>query len=256
MPRWLWILLTIIISSGIYLSVRYGLRPKPIAMINPTVIGQPIEMGPLIYNRIYEAIRTEKILFFGYSDVKIFSNPFVGFIKAARANGMNFKTIIEVSDSKRPNQLSTTLALELAVNWISVGPEDLLPILKQQMAKHEVVGVVVPVEQGTHLERSGLIKQVEAELKSPIMAINFLPFYVTENELERQSLDCSKSKDEMNTKEKLDCASLKISRKFLRKKLDELKYYVALEWHGLKEYLAYIHTPVFAKTEEIQQENK
>lgn len=250
MPRWLWFLLTLIISSGIYLSVRYGLRPKPIAMINPTVIGQPVEMGALVYRRIYEAIRTEKILFFGYSDVKIFSSPFVGFIKSARAHGMVFKTIIEVSDSKRPNELATTLALELATNWITVTPEDLLQTLKEQITKNQVVVVVVPVEQATHLERSGLIKQMEAELKSPIVAINFLPFYVTENQLEQQNIDCSKSKEEMNAKEKLDCASMKISRKFLRKKLDELKYYVALEWHGLKEYLAYLHSPVFAKKTE------
>lgn len=236
------------------MSVRYGLRPKPIAMINPTVIGQPVEMGALVYRRISEAIRTEKILFFGYSDVKIFSEPFVGFIKSARANGMHFKTIIEVSDSKRRNEFSTTLALELAMNWIVITPEDLLPVLKQQMAKHEVVVVVVPVEQATHLEKSGLIKQMESELKSPIVAINFLPFYVTEDQLERQNFACNKAKEEMNTKEKLDCASLKISRKFLRKKLDELKYYVALEWHGLKEYLAYLHSPVFAKAEQIQPE--
>ena len=250
MPRWLWVLLTCLISVGIYLSVRYGLRPKPIAMINPTVIGQPVEMGPLVYNRIYEAIRTEKILFFGYSDVKIFSSPFVGFIKSARASGMNFKTIIEVSDNKKPNELSTTLGIELAMNWIVVPAENLLETLKQQISKNQVVIVVVPIEQATHLERSGLIKKMEVELKSPIVAINFLPFYVTEDQLEQQNIDCGKPKEEMNTKEKLDCASLKISRKFLRKKLDELKYYVALEWHGLKEYLAYLHSPVFAKQTE------
>lgn len=247
MPRWLWILLTCVISVGIYLSVRYGLRPKPIAMINPTIISEPAEMGVLVYRRIHEAIRTEKILFFGYSDAKFFSNPFAGFIKSARAQGMNFKTVVEVSDNKKASELSSVLGLQLAVNWIVVPPENLVKILKEQVAKNQVVAVVVPVDQATHLEKSGLIKQMEAELKSPIVAINFLPFYVNEDQLEQHHFDCTKPKVEMNSKEKLDCASFKISRKFLRKKLDELNYYVALEWHGLKEYLAYLHTPLFDK---------
>ena len=243
MPRWLWILLTCLISSGIYLSVRYGLRPKPIAMINPTVITEPSEMGVLVYRRIHEAIRTEKILFFGYSDLKFFSTPFSGFVRAARAGGMNFRTVIEVAEPGRSSELSTTIAVNLAISWIVTTPADFVKTLKDQLVKDQSVAVIVPVEQATHLERAGLVKQMEAELKSPIVAINFLPFYVSEEELEQLQLDCTKAKEEMNTKEKLDCATYKISRKFLRKKLDEAKYFVALEWHGLKEYLAYLHLP-------------
>ena len=251
MPRWLWILLTCLISSGIYLSVRYGLRPKPIAMINPTVINEPSEMGVLVYRRIHEAIRTEKILFFGYGDVKFFSTPFAGFIKAARAGGMNFKTVIEVAEPGHPSELSTTTAVNLAINWVVVAPADIVKTLKEQLAKEQPIAVIVPVEQATHLERAGLVKQMETELKSPIVAINFLPFYVSEDELEQLQMDCTKSKEEMNSKEKLDCASFKISRKFLRKKLDEAKSFVALEWHGLKEYLAYLHLP--SKSAQPQQ---
>ena len=243
MPRWLWIFLTFLISTGIYLSVRYGLRPKPIAMINPTVISSPNEMGTLVYRRIHESIRTEKILFFGYSDVKIFSTAFSGFIKAARAEGLNFKTVIEVTTTNASNDMSAVLAMDLAVNWLRVAPQDLPQLLKDQMAKNQLLAVTVPVEQATHLEKMGLIKQMEGELKSPIVAINFLPFFVTEEELNQQNMDCTKPKQEMQTKEKLDCATYKISRKFLRKKLDPTKYYVALEWHGLKEYLAYLHVP-------------
>ncbi len=75
------------------------------------------------------------------------------------------------------------------------------------------------------------------------MAINFLPFYVSEEELGDNPPDCDKPKHEMTAKEKLSCATYKISRKFLRKKLDQTKLFVALEWHGLKEYLAYLHSP-------------
>lgn len=243
MPRWLWILLTFIISSGIYLSVRYGLRPKAIAMINPTVISEPSEMGALVYRRIRESIRTEKILFFGYNDVKIFSVPFIGFVKTAAADGLTYKTVIEVANGTKSDELSNILSPLMAAYWRVVPPEKLAVTLREVLANNQTAIVIVPVEEATHLERTGLIKHVEGELKSPIMAINFLPFYVSEAELNKRNFDCMKSKEEMTAKDKLDCASYKISRKFLRKKLDEAKFFIALEWHGLKEYLAYLHTP-------------
>lgn len=200
-------------------------------------------MGALVYRRIRDSVRTEKVLFFGYTDVKFFSAPFVGFMKTAIGDGLKIKTVIEVADGVSANSLKD-LGPTLNVNWITVDAAKLAQILQDQKMKQQPLVVIVPAEQATHLEKSGLVKQMEGELKSPIMAINFLPFYVDEKEItEEMTDDCAKPQNEMLAREKLQCASYKVSRKFLRKKLDETKLFVALEWHGLKEYLAYLHTP-------------
>ena len=59
MKRWIWFLVSIFISTGVYFTLRYGLRPKPIPVLNATEFNEAQQIGAVVYKRLRQEIRGE-----------------------------------------------------------------------------------------------------------------------------------------------------------------------------------------------------
>src|SRR5579872_4491460 len=87
MKRWIWFAVSIFISTSVYFTIRYGLRPKPIPVMNASEFERPEQIGAVIYKRLYEEVGSERVLLLG-SDKAIVqpsASMWTGFLLTARA---------------------------------------------------------------------------------------------------------------------------------------------------------------------------
>src|SRR4051812_31508713 len=101
--RWMWIVASIFISTGVYFTIRYGLRPKPIPVLNVTEFANAQEIGAVIYRRLRQEIRTEHILLLGstpklpgYADIR------AGLLKTASADSLKISVVLQREGLKTP----------------------------------------------------------------------------------------------------------------------------------------------------------
>src|SRR4051812_29815498 len=82
--RWVWILVSIFISTGVYFTIRYGLRPKAIPVLNATEFAEVPQIGAVIYKRLRQEIRTEQLLLLGSTpELAGYEDLWVGLLKSA-----------------------------------------------------------------------------------------------------------------------------------------------------------------------------
>src|SRR3954470_22627530 len=88
--RWIFFLVSMIVSTGVYFTIRYGLRPKPIPVMNATSFNQPGEIGAVIYRRLRQEIRAERVLLLGSTpELSDYDEVWTGLLKTAAADNVN-----------------------------------------------------------------------------------------------------------------------------------------------------------------------
>src|SRR5262245_22285128 len=84
MKRVLWILLALALSTGVYFTIRYGLRPKPIPILNVTEFSNGEQIGAVIYRRLRQNIRQERLVVLGsLPELAVSADVWNGFLKTA-----------------------------------------------------------------------------------------------------------------------------------------------------------------------------
>src|SRR4051812_29027396 len=82
MSRWFWIAASVLISTLIYFTIRYGLSPKPIPVMNLTQFQNEEQIGADLYRRLRQNIRQERLLVLGSSaDIPQIQSLWTGFLK-------------------------------------------------------------------------------------------------------------------------------------------------------------------------------
>lgn len=222
MPRWIWIALAFCISTSVYFTIRYGLRPKPVPVINPTQFETPEQIGVVIYKRLRQNVRADQLVILGSSngereeDSKIWD----GFTKEATAEGGRVETI-------RSDEIGDKTALFKKVD----------EALKAK--KFVIVRGLTP--EVSHLTQNSLSRDLDRQRKHPVLSISIMRLAINKIDADDLQTQCLSTDDE--SVRKLDCAAQKVARKYLKRKLEADKLWAVMERHGLKEYLVFVHRP-------------
>lgn len=233
MKRWFWILAALVLSTAVYFVIRYGLRPKPIPVMNATQFENTEQIGAVIYRRLRTDIRAERIVLLGSAGVGLESNKvWQGLMKAA-------------ADDKE----------KLAYFVLpGVDPVPINPAWETAPFAAEVVREKARMPGGTvlvngiakdvsHLVKGSLSVTMDEMIQHPVLSISILPLALdtqSAGALENQCLDATESNE---ASYRLDCAARRVARRYARKNLDPGKVWAVMERHGLKEYLVFIHLP-------------
>src|SRR6187200_922925 len=103
MKRWLWFLVSIVISTGVYFTLRYGLRPKPIPVLNATEFAETPQIGAVIYKRLRQEIRGERIVLLGSTpELQDYEQVWMGLLKTAVADQINIPVLFQHEGLKAP----------------------------------------------------------------------------------------------------------------------------------------------------------
>ncbi len=237
MLRWVWVFVAVVLSSGIYFSIRYGLRPKPIPMMKPTVFADYEEMGSMLFKRLSQPIRSEKIIVLGYEPTLSEANLiWQGLLKAARSHRVQINKIYYLGSENLPGYFQSLKVEDLDLSQIESIKEQLI----RAKRRNGINVFIVPTDQATHLRKDSLTKKLESSALGPVLSLSQLPLILDSEEQEKVSSSCTEL-DPDDFRAKLDCTSFKFAKSQARRKLDPSKTYGALERHGLKEYLIFVH---------------
>lgn len=241
MVRWLWVILAVCLSSSIYLVVRYGLRPKPIPVMNPTRFERLDQVGVVTYKRLRQNLRAERILLVGISpEVRMGPEIWRGFVRAAMADGQKLALY-------RP---ATGLAVEESwPNGVSIQEYDPIKVeesgfardIQSQIHAGMLLVVLAETRETSHLVTNSISRRLESVLGRPVLSVSVLNFSVLPPPADEPSSQCLDASEDNTGQVRLACAVHRVQRKFLKRHLDPQRIWGIIERHGLKEYLLFIY---------------
>ena len=228
-----WLVGALTLSICLFLVVRYGLNPKPIAKMNPTVFENLEQVGAVVYRRLHVDIRKHKVIVVGSSPfIKGYEKVWDGFLRTALEQNDSFETILvqpELNFSHRWPTKSIYFG----------GPvNDLARQIESGLKKGNVfihtANVLTP-----HSAEVEILKSLELQLGQPILVFSQQKFVVSRDQLNSILPAC----DEESLKFQLSCLAEHFSKRFFRKKLSQDKLYAGLEQIGRSDYIVYITQP-------------
>lgn len=228
----IWIPLAVLLSFAVYFVLKWGLKPKPIAQINPTRFEEPEQIGAVVYRRLRAVLRQEKLLVIGSASwINDSDKIWNGFIAAAREDGVQIARLYQ-EESVRPVK---------EFKGLPVAPLDGAKFDRDRDGSKLVVLHTTSL-RSSHSDKNSLTRQLEQELKRPWPSITLLSLAVTGEEIEALEPPCPIAQIQSEP-HSLGCSSARISRKFLRRRYDPTALWAAMERHGLKDYLLFVHNP-------------
>lgn len=239
MKRWIWIVAAFLISTGVYFTIRYGLRPKPIPVLNPTEFADLEQIGAVIYKRLRHDIRSERIVLLGSSqdiveDYKIWS----GFLKAAAADK---EKIVFFQHAGVPTVTEAQAWENVPFDEAAIQSGEIFNKVKERAKAGQLILIHGRTGEVSHLVSGSLSRQVDRTVQHPVLAISSLRLALTDEERDNLSTQCLDTSG--SPEYRLACAGQKVARKYLRKNLDRSKIWAVAERHGLKEYLIFVNVP-------------
>lgn len=241
MQKWLWIIGFLLVVSGLGLSIRFGLKPKPVALINPTQVDIYEEAGVIAYRRLRQNLKEERVWVLGSNPlISAYPQIWNGFIAAAR----NDDTPVDVLYTQRElKDLRDFTGVETKSISLDEDIDSLINEIKEHIYNKKRVLVQTVLNESSHMIEGAFIYKLESALERPVISFNLLPMAVNREEMDVLQPTCPEGLSVLEGLDPLGCAAANISRKFLRKRLSAKKLWVAMEKHGLKEVLLFIHQP-------------
>gem|GEM_PF-1350357 len=242
MPKWFWALLAFLLSTGIYFSIRFGLQPKPIPQLNPTVFDNPEQIGVVTYHVLRASLRAERVLVLGSSlAISNYQEVWDGFVKAALADGIKLDNLYQREDLVTPPTLKSEKVR--SVKAADLNQKAFLDEVRAGYQRGEIELLHLLNLESTHLIPGTVTRSLQELPNLPVMSISMLPMAVRQQDLEQLQPVCVDPRIDGQPEERLGCAAARISRKYIRKRLPHDKWVAAIERYGLKEYLLFISEP-------------
>jgi hypothetical protein len=240
MKRILWIVLAVALSTGVYFTIRYGLRPKPIPILNPTEFSNPEQIGAVIYRGLRQNIRQERLVVLGsMPELSVSAEIWNGFLKTAAADKVNIDVFYQWPNVAVPETANKMGLISLTEADIQSG--DFANQVRQKLNRGHVVIVHTLTSEASHLVKDSLARRLERMPTGPLLSLSIAPFAVTDAGVEALAEHCNLAKEQDDGDQRLECATYRVSKKFVKKKLEPFKLWAAMERHGLKEYLLFVH---------------
>lgn len=239
MKRWIWFIVAALVSTGVYFTIRYGLRPKPIPVMNPTEFANLEQIGVVIYKRLRPDIRSERLVILGSTqDIPQDEQLWSGFLKAALAD--KEKMVLFMREGV-PAMTQAPELESISFSDADIQSGEFLNKVKERIKSGQLIVVHGFTREVSHLVDGSLSRQLEKVAKHPVLSLSSMRFALKQED--RDSLQTQCLATESTGETRLACAGQKVARKYVRKNLDPSKIWGVMERHGLKEYLVFVNTP-------------
>ena len=238
MKRWLWFLVSILISTGVYFTIRYGLRPKPIPVMKPTEFANTQEIGAVVYKRLRQEIRAERVLILGSSiHLQNYAEVWTGLLKSALADQVKVPVLFQREGLE--SALPDGGAEVVTFNERMLHSGELLSLIKARMGSCRLIVIHSATDEVSHLIKDSLSRGLDALSQRPVISLSNLALSLRPEDIDALQAGCLNSAEDNRLK--LECAEVRVSKIMLKKKLNANLFWAVVERHGLKEYLIFIH---------------
>lgn len=240
MKRWLWFILALLISTGTYFTIRYGLRPKPIPILNPTSFENLEQVGAVIYRRLRQEILNERLILLGSSaEITGFEELWNGFLKTAVADKIKIDVFFQRENVSQPLSPAPWETILFNDSMLQSG------VFFSQVKARLKAGHLVVIHglnfEVTHLVKTSISRELDAVTQHPVLAISTWGLTLKPDEQEKLRAQCLMSIEEHVGDMTLGCVRARVAKTLLKKKRGTLPIWAVMQRHGLKEYLLFIH---------------
>ncbi len=191
--------------------------------MHPTQFEDPEQIGIAVYKRLRQNVRADRVVVLGSSPgAEEDSQIWLGFEKAASADNESvvIMPLKEVTDK-----------------------EAFFAKIQDFVKSRKLVLITGVTPEISHLVADSWTRQIEKARKHPVLSIAVQRLAVTTPEYDDVQTQCLDATKEDNGQHKLECASQRVARKYLKRKLAPNLLWGVMERHGLKEYLLFVHRP-------------
>lgn len=208
-------------ACGAVWLATMGFGPKPISHMSSSRFQSPEEIGATVYRKLRPFLRESQVWFFGDTELGANSRVWQGLLDTARADQEEI-VVVSLSEAKAG---------------------DLLAQLQPASAAHKVQAFAVRVQDLQPFELGNFIHQLRRDWVTPHVAITLAPLAVTTEEVEQLSPACPQTAAQLSAQERLACASLRNSKRGLRRKFSADQWVAAMDQLGMADFVLYIHPP-------------
>jgi hypothetical protein len=239
MKRWIWILVSVSLSTAVYFVIRYGLRPKPIPVMTATSFERLNQIGAVVYRRLRQPVRAARLVLLGSSgEIQGDEMVWDGFLRAAAADK---EKIVYFTRTGRPAVPADPAWEAVSFDESAVTDGSLIDTIKKRMKAGRLILIHDDSREVTHLVRGSLSHRLERMAQHPLLSISTLRLALEAPKGDAAPSPCLS--DDIADTQRLDCAAAKVARIYRRKNLDPARIWAVIERDGLKEYLVFIHAP-------------
>lgn len=234
-------LLALAIGLSVAAVYTLGIRPRPIAEIDPSVVQSPERIGQVVHQYALPKIKTEKVVVVGVDpSVPDYAAIWDGFVAEARAKNEAYTTaLIQTGLNAKGFSGLKTEEMDFSRQF-----DQLVERIKQSPQNERLFIFGMDLISAHRLGADAYIQRLENALQTKLYSFTLLPYAVSKAGLDRFDFGCdSEGRKEFFGPHYLDCASLAVSKKFFKKKKKDDERVMVLERHGVTDYLVFVHTP-------------
>jgi hypothetical protein len=239
MKRWLWVILSILISTGFYFTIRYGLRPKPIPVLNATEFSEAPQIGAVIYKRLRQEIRYESVMLLGSTpNLQEYEQVWTGLLKTALADEVKISVLFQHEGMKIPQMQGAWETVPFNDQMVQSG--ELLNLVKARIEPGKLVVIHGATSEISHLVKDSLSRELDKGLERPVLALSTLSLSSKPEEQEALLAQCLSAAEDDNHM-RMECAEVRVGKALMKKKISGGGIWAVMERQGLKEYLIFVH---------------
>ncbi len=228
--KWIFAVAGLMVIASLFFALKYGVAPRAVPLIKATAVDSLEEAGVLVYRRLRQDIRAQKIIIAGSLPGQMSYEKFwQGFVLGAQNDGANISKVLAVSGMV-PFRESRVMRYE-EVSLDSIISRALKRDSKKANGRQLFY---LPTTVMSHLNHKGLSESLDqAQVSRVSIALHTFP--ATSEQI---SVSCP-AKSEESFLKKMDCLGAKVTHDNYRKKVDPTKKYITLYRYGRFDYIAF-----------------
>lgn len=232
MIKWIFTVAGLLVAAGLFLALKYGVAPRAVPLIKATAVKSLEEAGVLVYRRLRQDIRAQKIIVAGSLPGQMSYEKFwQGFVLGAQSDGAGISQVLGVSGMIPFREAQVMTYKELPLDLIFSSAIDAKNALNRQL-------YYLPTPVMSHLIKGGLSEKMD-QARTPRVSIALHTFRAKKEQI---LVSCPSISEDSFLK-KMDCLSAKVTHDNYRKKLNPTKRYITLYRYGKFDYIAFWYQP-------------
>ena len=232
MIKWIFAVAGLLVATGLFFALRYGVAPRAVPLIKATSVGSLEEAGILVYRRLRQEIRSQKTLIAGSLPGQFrYERFWQGFVLGTQSDGAAIGKVVTVPGMVpfRESQV---------MNYSEDTLEEVMQQALNPDKKDSRKLFYLPTTVVSHLNKDSLSEKMDqARVKRVSIALHTFP--ATKKQIK---VECP-SKPEDSFLKKMDCLAVKVTQDNYRKKVDPNKKYITLYRYGQFDYIAFWYQP-------------
>lgn len=222
----------IVVTVGIFLTIRYGYRPAPTPIMKPSFFDRAEEVGAVVMKRFFVPLEQEKVVVFGVPSGRDWSAGVVeGFAAAAAQSRRGFTRVYVERQLGEPLKAAVRRQIPamVEVDSNSEPASELIDAIRAAKASGEHILIVVPNLYSTHLLPGNPMDRLEKALlltepnAPPLFSISLGPLALKPAEEKTLDPACIGTERDGAGTADFGCAIMQAGRVHYRKQLTETK---------------------------------